>query len=84
MKELFETEKTYVKILDAMVNIFLRPLTTAGIIDTLQIRAIFSNVETIWLLNSTLLDDITERLNNWHMDQKIGDIFLQIVKKFYL
>ena len=84
MKELFETEKTYVKILDAMVNIFLRPLTAAGIIDTLQIRAIFSNVETIWLLNSTLLDDITERLNNWHMDQKIGDIFLQIVKKFYL
>ena len=84
MKELFETEKTYVKILDAMVNIFLRPLTTAGIIDTLQIRAIFSNVETIWLLNSTLLDDITERFNNWHMDQKIGDIFLQIVKKFYL
>jgi len=70
---------TYVRILDYMVNLFLRPIRENELMTEMEIRAVFSNVESILMLNTTLLGDTKQRMENWDMEQCIGDIFLQIV-----
>lgn len=74
---------TYVRILDYMVNLFLRPIRENELMTEMEIRAVFSNVESILMLNTTLLDETKERMENWDMEQRIGDIFLKIVCLFW-
>lgn len=83
VRELYTTEKTYVEILDAVVNHFLLPMTNEKVADPSQIRTIFSNVQIIFMLNSTLLSDMEERIKIWDSEQIIGDIFIQIVRFCY-
>ena len=67
-----------------MVEVFLVPIRSAELLDGNAIRAIFSNVESILALNKNLWIDTSDRVKNWGIDAKIGDIFLQFVKIFLL
>ena len=78
-KELLSTETTFVNILKFMVDIFLNPIREAELMTEAEIRAVFANVESILMLNETLWEDTKARLDNWSMEQRIGDIFLKIV-----
>lgn len=84
VKELLKTETTYFNILTCMVELFLVPIREGKLMDDASIRAIFSNVESILMLNKTLWIETTERVKNWGIDVKIGDIFLRIVKTVFL
>ena len=48
-----------------------------------EIRKIFSNVEQLLPINKHLKTAIEERVNNWHENQLIGDIFLKMVCCFH-
>ena len=79
MQELLQTEATYVVILDVVVNLFLEPIQERGLMDDVQLKTVFSNIQMIRQLNTTLLSDLQQRVSTWSVHQKIGDIFLQIV-----
>ena len=40
---------------------------------------IFSDIETIYNFNRSLLGRLEERVGNWSQHQKLGDIFVDIV-----
>jgi hypothetical protein len=40
---------------------------------------IFSDIQTIFTFNESLLKRIEERVGNWSQHQKLGDIFVDIV-----
>jgi hypothetical protein len=80
-KELLDTEQTYVSSLEMMIRLYMKPLlasarTSDPIIPRAKVQAIFSVVEVMTNLNKVLLDDLKKRLDCWHVDQVLGDIFL--------
>ena len=83
-KEIMTSEKVYVDVLK-LVNIDFRNFiqdarrnSKSQIIPTEQFLKIFSNLPEIMMLNSELLRDFEERVQNWSSFRKISDI---IVKK---
>eukprot|EP00339_Tiarina_fusa_P026170 CAMPEP_0117011394 /NCGR_PEP_ID=MMETSP0472-20121206/9802_1 /TAXON_ID=693140 ORGANISM="Tiarina fusus, Strain LIS" /NCGR_SAMPLE_ID=MMETSP0472 /ASSEMBLY_ACC=CAM_ASM_000603 /LENGTH=613 /DNA_ID=CAMNT_0004714175 /DNA_START=159 /DNA_END=2000 /DNA_ORIENTATION=- len=78
--ELLSTETTFVNILTFMVEKFLQPMRDQQIVDETALRAVFANVESILMLNKTLLDETAERMANWGLEVKIGDVFLKITE----
>ena len=63
-----------------MVELFLLPIREREIIEEQDIRSVFANVESILMLNSTLLQETEERMNSWDFETKLGDVFLKIVR----
>lgn len=68
VKEIFETEETYVKYLEILVNVFYKPLVVLSkasmgkrVLKEKAIKAIFSNVEQILALNKMLLGDMRSK-----------------------
>jgi hypothetical protein len=47
-----------------------------------DIKSIFSNVEHLLPINNSLLDSISKRVEDWHENQLIGDIFLKMAPFF--
>lgn len=76
--EVLSTEQTFVHVVGSVVQLFLEPLRQAGELEEAELRAIFSNVEIIAGINRTLLADLTARLDAWHINQCIGDVFMGI------
>ena len=83
-KEIMTSEKVYVDVLK-LLNIDFRNFiqdtrrnSKSQIIPTEQFLKIFSNLPEIMMLNSELLRDFEERVQNWARIRKISDI---IVKK---
>ena len=83
-KEIMTSEKVYVDVLK-LLNIDFRNFiqdtrrnSRSQIIPTEQFLKIFSNLPEIMMLNSELLRDFEERVQNWARIRKISDI---IVKK---
>ena len=83
-KEIMTSEKVYVDVLK-LLNIDFRNFiqdarrnSKSQIIPTEQFLKIFSNLPEIMMLNSELLRDFEDRVQNWTKYRKISDI---IVKK---
>eukprot|EP01132_Coremiostelium_polycephalum_P001136 gene1136-1442_t len=81
VQELLSTEKSYVYNLKLIIDIFIRPLINFNAIDQKvlspsEISGIFGNWERLFAINSNLLLLIQNKIDNWHIDQLIGDIFL--------
>lgn len=85
--ELLHTEETYVKKLGIMINEIKNSLTALSkgkkaMITQNDINAIFSVIEIIYNINAMLLADLTTRINSWHDQQLIGDIFSYMCPQF--
>jgi hypothetical protein len=65
------------------VQVYVRPLQTLarGASDgrVAELNNITSKAEYIINLNTTLLSDLKERVDNWSNTQTIGDIFIKMV-----
>ena len=44
-----------------------------------DIRNIFLNVAHLLPINRTLLESVTQRVNRWTPNERIGDVFLKMV-----
>ena len=80
-KEILQTEQSYVKGLDTLHTVFQDPLAKEKIIPAESIRTIFGSVGVIHATSRNLLAQLEERMEKWYTEgQRIGDIFLGIVK----
>jgi hypothetical protein len=82
-QEILSTERVYVEHLDFLVKEVIMPLravvgTNNQILSDAEIRAIFSETESILNYNRHLLQQLEERVTKWSVSQKLGDIFTLI------
>eukprot|EP00727_Mastigamoeba_balamuthi_P004155 m51a1_g13737 putative domain containing protein (1263) ;mRNA; r:156087-161140 len=83
VREMYDTEKTYIDGIKHVILNFLRPLnemcgTPGEIVPRAAIKAMFSNIEVIANFNSVLLDKLGSRLANWNETTPIGDVFIMV------
>lgn len=86
VKEMVDTEESYLKALDLGWNYFLYPLQTLvkvgdSIITQEEIDLIFTSLADIRKNNKEVLSMLKARLNSWHVNQLIGDVFNDILSK---
>ncbi|KAK5580528.1 hypothetical protein RB653_000548 [Dictyostelium firmibasis] len=75
VKELLTTEQTYCNSLATKIDVFIIPLRNKSIISNDDLASIFSNSEVIHQFNSKFLTIIEEKINNWSINQSIGEVF---------
>lgn len=80
-KEIFETEKSYVKYLNVLLRVFLEPMKKEeDVISAQDVRFLFSQVEVIKNYNELILNKLAKRMGQWYQEEgKLGDIFLSMV-----
>eukprot|EP01104_Vermistella_antarctica_P011680 TRINITY_DN3293_c0_g1_i1.p1 TRINITY_DN3293_c0_g1~~TRINITY_DN3293_c0_g1_i1.p1 ORF type:complete len:1188 (+),score=330.11 TRINITY_DN3293_c0_g1_i1:280-3843(+) len=82
-KEILSTEVNYVDSLQMVHDHFLLPMQAhsrkGGAFTNVEFKTIFFNINVILNINKQLLKDLQLRWETWGPDQKLGDIFLQMV-----
>ncbi|KPJ13904.1 Rho guanine nucleotide exchange factor 17 [Papilio machaon] len=82
--ELYETEKSYVEALEILVKKYLHPLKSpenAGLLDAFVVDEIFYQVPAILNVHQVFLEQLRRRLEQWDLQQKVGDVFLDVFTK---
>ncbi|XP_032522674.2 rho guanine nucleotide exchange factor 17 isoform X4 [Danaus plexippus] len=82
--ELYETEKSYVEALENLVKKYLQPLKSpenAGLLDAYLVDEIFYQVPAILNVHQVFLEQLRLRLEQWDLQQKVGDVFLEVFTK---
>ncbi|CAH2095169.1 unnamed protein product [Euphydryas editha] len=82
--ELYETEKSYVEALEILVKKYLQPLKSpenANLLDAFVVDEIFYQVPAILNVHQVFLEQLRRRLEQWDLQQKVGDIFLDVFTK---
>ena len=81
VQEILTSEKKYVQALDLLVNLWYKPMQELpkNVVSKQHIKSIFSIIEIIHNYNSWFLTRIEERISRWDNNQKLGDIFLELV-----
>lgn len=75
--EITNTEKTYVDGLRSVVDVYLIPFKTNGVITPDQSKTIFSEIQVIMAYNQMLLKQFEDRVAKWTADGCLGDIFVK-------
>ncbi|KAK9466971.1 CNH domain-containing protein [Lipomyces arxii] len=85
--EVIYTERDFVKDLEYIRDFWIIPLRKSNIIPEHRrekfIRTVFSNVMEVHAINSRLAEALTVRQQQAHIVQRIGDVLLEHVPKFY-
>ncbi|XP_065909891.1 FYVE, RhoGEF and PH domain-containing protein 6-like [Dysidea avara] len=87
-KELLTTERTFVQGLTLLNKEFRETVLSANrahdkpVLPADTLKAILSNVGSLYVLNSGLLNQLEERLAKWNSIPKIGDIMLNTAPFF--
>lgn len=77
VREILNTEQSYVDNLNVVKTRFIGALRKAGGMEDL-IRQIYGNIELIAGFNEELLSSLEQRIKGWTPESKIGDIFLRL------
>jgi hypothetical protein len=85
--EILSSENSYVEALAVCVEVYMRPLEAAAavgkhIVSEEKITVMFSSVETILATNRRLLLELSKRLEKWHPNLCLGDVFMLIDQEF--
>ena len=86
VKEMVDTEESYLKTLELGWSYFLYPLQTLvklgdAVISQEELSMIFTSLEEIRKNNKEVLGLLRARLNSWHVDTLIGDVFNDILDR---
>ncbi|XP_019382492.1 PREDICTED: epithelial cell-transforming sequence 2 oncogene-like [Gavialis gangeticus] len=81
-RELLRSERNYVQMLEIARDVYSTPLKAAlasnqAILSHANVQIIFSDILGVLQLNREILDDLTERLEEWSPAQCLGDIFIK-------
>ncbi len=75
LKEVLGTERTYVKMMEIFVSVFIEPIKKkTKVLDEAHQKAIFSNAEQILRVNTTLLMDLEKNWNKFPLCE-MGPVF---------
>eukprot|EP01117_Protostelium_nocturnum_P012808 TRINITY_DN4745_c0_g1_i1.p1 TRINITY_DN4745_c0_g1~~TRINITY_DN4745_c0_g1_i1.p1 ORF type:complete len:767 (-),score=332.45 TRINITY_DN4745_c0_g1_i1:38-2041(-) len=82
-KEVFETERAYVSVLETLIRVYVKPLEDAvqknkAILNAQEINVVFSNLKLIENVNKELLGGLAKKMENWTPTTTIGDVFLKL------
>ncbi|XP_072822021.1 epithelial cell-transforming sequence 2 oncogene-like isoform X2 [Vicugna pacos] len=82
LRELFQSERKYVQILEIVRGIYVAPLRAAlssnrAILSAANIQIIFSDILQILYLNRQFLDALRDRLQEWGPAHCVGEIVLK-------
>lgn len=83
VQEIYRNEQSYVESLQTVVVKYLKVLKApehAGMIDTRTVDEIFFMVPDILEIHEKFLSDLKSRLDDWDVQQKVGDAFMDTVK----
>jgi len=80
--EILSTELTYMNDLSIIQDAFKKPLQASlasnrAIISSANIQSLFADSQTLLGLSSLLVNDLSNRLDEWNSHQMLGDIFLR-------
>jgi hypothetical protein len=75
--EILETETAYVGIVGKTLELYYYPLFLNPIISKSKREDVFSGLENIYKLNSKILVKFRERIDHWHENPRIGDLFVE-------
>ncbi|XP_020620781.1 epithelial cell-transforming sequence 2 oncogene-like [Orbicella faveolata] len=80
--EILSTELTYMSGLSIIQDVFKKPLQASlasnrAIISSANIQSLFADSQTLLGLSSLLVNDLSNRLDEWNSHQMLGDIFLR-------
>ncbi|XP_032223512.2 uncharacterized protein LOC5522265 [Nematostella vectensis] len=78
--ELYTTERTYVRGLETILELFKMPLE--GYLDEKEMKIMFSNIHSIFQLNKDVVFSLCERITHWNETQCVGDIFNEMAPRF--
>lgn len=84
MLEVLETEKNYVGFLRYVILNCLVPARGQKILNDMQIKQIFSNIESLVELHAIFWKELEMRLAGWTPATCLGDIFLRYVNAFHV
>ena len=86
--EILSTEETYVDSLGALLSCYIQPLLNVcrdlhrRILSEEQIASLSSNISAIALFNGKFLSDLSQRVDQWSAETKIGDLFIEFAHYF--
>ncbi|EFC37397.1 rhoGEF domain-containing protein [Naegleria gruberi] len=85
-KEILDTERAYVTSMAKIIELYYYPLLKylPNLISEDDKSKIFGGLLGIYKLHKILVTDLEERVNEWHKDQKIADIFIKLHQTFKL
>ncbi|EDW86820.2 uncharacterized protein Dwil_GK22309, partial [Drosophila willistoni] len=84
VQEIFRNEQSYVESLQTVVLKYMKVLKApehAGMIDTRTVDEIFFMVPDILEIHEKFLGELKQRLDDWDIQQKVGDAFLDTFSK---
>ncbi|TDG46198.1 hypothetical protein AWZ03_007406 [Drosophila navojoa] len=84
VQEIYRNEQSYVESLQTVVLKYLKVLKSpehAGMIDTRTVDEIFFMVPDILEIHEKFLAELKHRLDDWDMQQKVGDAFIETFSK---
>eukprot|EP01084_Bolivina_argentea_P276924 472621_1 len=84
VRELIETERTYVKGLNVCIETYYKRLSSdTKIINTEDVKRVFGDIATLYQLNKTFLNDLEDRYKGFKNDKtRIGDQFVKFCPYF--
>ncbi|KAL7729541.1 hypothetical protein ACLKA6_007836 [Drosophila palustris] len=84
VQEIYRNEQSYVESLQIVVLKYLKVLKSpehAGMIDTRTVDEIFFMVPDILEIHEKFLCELKQRLDDWDVQQKVGDAFMETFSK---
>lgn len=79
IREILETERTYVNYMTIFVEIFMKPLKAKKIVDDTIIKKLFSNLEQIHQINTLFFKELEKGMVNFPQQQSFGNSVKTIV-----
>ncbi|XP_040821429.1 epithelial cell-transforming sequence 2 oncogene-like [Ochotona curzoniae] len=82
VRELVQSERKYVQMLEVVRDVYVRPLEAAlasnrAILSTANMQIIFSDILQVLHLNRQFLDNLRDRLQDWGPVHCVGELFLK-------
>lgn len=87
VKEIYTTENDYVAKLTQLVEQCYNPVIQGkykNVFSDNERKMIYGNIEIVRNMNIRFQENLKPRIQSWHQQQTIGDVFLQIVSYFLL
>jgi hypothetical protein len=76
-RNILSSEHTYLSSLRTLVDCYIEPLHRQAHLTEQEIGVVFGNIQEILKNNTLFLEALEERVNSWHVNQAIGDIFVK-------
>eukprot|EP01080_Neovahlkampfia_damariscottae_P001182 gene1182-10696_t len=75
--EILETETAFVTNIGKTLELYYYPLFLNPIVSKSKREEVFSGLENIYKLNSKILVKFKNRIDHWHENPRIGDLFVE-------